>query len=69
MIQELLNDYVGSCVNVAILLFNSYARDSSKKLRRNAFLILVHDVRDLGGNILSQREVSVDGFVGSVDVC
>ena len=58
LIQELLKDFTGFCVNVAILLFKSSARPSSKKLRHNAFLMSVYDVRDHGGNCLSQCEAS-----------
>ena len=43
-------------MNVTILLLNSLARDSSKKLRRNAFLMSAQDVRDPGGKCLSQSE-------------
>ena len=56
--QKLLNDSVGSYVNVAILLLKSLARASSKKWHRNAFLISAQDVRDPGGNYLSQYEAS-----------
>ena len=45
-------------MNVAIMLLKSSARALSKKWHKNAFLILAQDVRDPGGNCLSQCEVS-----------
>ena len=45
-------------MNVAIFLHKSSARASSKKLRRNAFFMLVQDVRDTGGNYVNKCEAS-----------
>ena len=58
MIHEFLKDFEGSCEKVAILLLRSSSLASSKKLHKKAFLISVQDVRDPGGNCLSQYEAS-----------